>query len=68
MANWKKTSEELPESGVNVLFMLRNGDVIFGDWNDRSKEWWSDAFYEPEMHFPEEVIAWCPVPKYDINN
>ena len=67
MANWKKTSEELPESGVKVLFILRNGDVIFGTWHDKTKEWWDDAFYETEMYFPENVIAWCPIPEFDLD-
>ena len=68
MSNWKGTKDELPKDyNTEVLFRVNSGYVFLGTW-DKENEVWEDDSSETMCFDSNEVVAWCPIPKYDLND
>lgn len=64
MANWKKTVDELPKDGIKVSIMTSWKEIDCCHWDSSWERWFGRKF----IFKPEEVIAWCPIPEYDLKD
>ena len=65
---WHSTQKEMPIISMTVLLRTKNGYMFIG-YYDLSQ----DCYIYNEFTFDvaikkDEVVAWCPVPKYDLND